>query len=79
MSPVKNTNSQTLLGQAQGDLRDAIEISVTVERMRTADPARSASTLRDAIEAAEKGVDKMRIQLRNLEERHGEAGIAGIR
>ena len=79
MSPVKNTNSQTLLGQARGDLRDAIEISVTVERMRTADPARSASTLRDAIEAAEKGVDKMRIQLRNLEERHGEAGIAGIR
>ena len=60
-------------------MRDAIEISVTVERMRTADPARSASTLRDAIEAAEKGVDKMRIQLRNLEERHGEAGIAGIR
>ena len=52
MSPVKNTNSQTLLGKAQGDLRDAIEISVTVERMRTADPARSASTLRDAIEAS---------------------------
>ena len=67
---VRKTNSQTLLGKARGDLKDAIEISVTVERMRT--PARSASTLRDAIEAAEKGVEKMGIQLRNLEERHGD-------
>ena len=32
----------------------AVLASVTVERMRTADPACSASTLRDAIEAAEK-------------------------
>jgi hypothetical protein len=54
--PVTKPSTQTLLGKARGDLKDAIEISRTVERMK--DPSRARSTLAEAIEAAQKGTAK---------------------
>jgi hypothetical protein len=67
--PATKNNNHTILGKARGHLKDAIEISVTAERMRT--PARATATLEEAIRAAETGVEKMREQLQELERRHG--------